>query len=463
MKRSLILFLTLTLAVVAAHADDMLEDRGSFRPTFFAELQDIELQGDRAYVFGVGGLFIVNIADPDDPTFLGRYAPADDRADRFYRGSISGGYAYGGARESGLVVVDIVPEITPVFVQRFEGPGLSYEGSTVEGGFLYACRHDDGLEIFSLADPAAPVSLSEFTGLTNAWDVVVRDGLAYVADGIGGLTIVDVSDPSAPALTANVSSAGAVSDVMLHGDVAVVASGSVGLELFDVSDPANPLLLSVYNTSGLAATIDVDGDLVFVADWDDVEVVDISVPTAPVAAGNENTPVRAMGLAAAAGKIYVADWARFRIYDYGFTSRGDIEIPKWFEFPPIPPGGTVDTTFTVGNTGGGVLTVTDIQIFNDDFEFTPPLSFTVPPGGTVEVPFSYHNDAFGEDITFMRVDSDDTDEGESTLPVIGEPDPSELDLGEPAPLFVLTDLDGVVHDLEQYQGRVVVLAFFANW
>ena len=69
MIRSLILALILILAAFAAHADDMLEDRGSWLASFFAELQDVELQGARAYIFGVGGLMVMDITDPDQPTF----------------------------------------------------------------------------------------------------------------------------------------------------------------------------------------------------------------------------------------------------------------------------------------------------------------------------------------------------------------------------------------------------------
>ncbi len=463
MIRSLTLLLVTLLVAPVAHADDLLEDRGNYWPPFFAEMQDVELQGPRAYVFGVGGLQILDVTDPDAISLLGRWAPADDRADRLYRGAVSGSYAYGGARESGLVVVHLEPEFAPTLAARIESPGASYEGCTVDGGYLYACRHAGGLEIYSLADPAAPALVSAYPGLSNAWDVVVSGGVAYVADGAGGLSILDVNDPLSPALLASASTAGAAADVALNGDVLVVAAGSAGLEIFDVSDPADPVLVSTYDTSGLAATIDIDGDLVFVADWDDVEVVDIATPSLPVAAGRENTPVRVMGLAVEAGRVYVADWSRLRIYDHGPTSRGDIELPSWFEFGPVPFGAVIDTVITVGNTGGGTITVTDIQIYDSDFELTPPLAFTVPPGGVVEVPLRFDNADLGEDITFVRIESDDTDEGVYTFPVIGEPDPDELDLGDPAPPFTLTDLDGVTHELEQYRGRVVVLAFFANW
>ena len=193
-------FFSLSFLILLAHpalADDLLEDRGHLQPTFFAELQDIELQGDRAYVFGVGGFIVVDIADPDAPMILGRWAPGDDRADRLYRGAVSGQYGYGGAREGGLLVIDFSQEFAPGLVMRIEPPGSSYEGCTVAGGYLYACRHAGGLEIDSLADPAAPALAGTLPGLVNAWDMAVQGGVAYVADW-DDVEVVDISVPTAP-------------------------------------------------------------------------------------------------------------------------------------------------------------------------------------------------------------------------------------------------------------------------
>lgn len=463
MRHLTLVALATVVGFAAAQADDLLENRGSYYPSFFAELQDVEVAGDQAFVFGVGGLAVIQITDPDNPVMIARYEPPGHPYVRFYRGAVAAGYAYGGAREDLLMVIRVPVLGSPVRTDVVGEPGMSYEGCAVVDGLLYACRHGDGLQILSLADPAHPVELGAFTDLVNAWDVEVAGGLAYVADGIGGLAIVDVSDPGVPELVSRYTSLGATVDVALHGTVAVIASGSAGLEMVDVSDPAAPVLLGQHDTSALAITVAVDGDHVFVADWDDIEVVDISDPAAPVAAGRENTPSRAMGLDAVNDRVYLADWSQLRIYDYGPTSRGDIELPDRIEFGDVPVGAVVDTTMTVANTGGGALTVTDIQIFDPAFTVLPPVAFTLAPGESREVPLRYDNQNPGFDVTFLRVDSDDTDEPQVNLTVSGEPLPGELEVGDEAPDFTLLDLAGEPHSLSQYRGRVVVLAFFANW
>jgi hypothetical protein len=170
-----------------------------------------------------------------------------------------------------------------------------------------------------------------------------------------------------------------------------------------------------------------------------------------------------MGLALADGRLHVADWSRFRTYALGPTSRGDIAAPRRLDFGDVPVGGVVDSTITVANTGGGPLQVGGVTSFHPRFEVLTPASFVLGAGEQRPLTVRYHNDAAGHDAGILRLDSDDTDEGELLIRVSGEPDPHNLDLGEPAPDFSLTSLGGVEHSLAQYRGRVVVLAFFANW
>ncbi len=74
----------------------------------------------------------------------------------------------------------------------------------------------------------------------------------------------------------------------------------------------------------------------------------------------------------------------------------------------------------------------------------------------------YHPDP-GYDATFIKISSDDRDEGVITFPVQADDNPSALSLGDIAPDFTQLDTEGVPHSLSDYRGRVVVMAFFANW
>lgn len=460
----LLLLLWICAFGFSARGDDTVEPVGIYLPNFFAELQDVELGTDRAYVFGVGGLAIMDISDPNSPVLLGRYEPPGHPYNRFYRGTVGGHYAYGGGREDLMSIIDISFKVNPQLVTTHGTAGMSYEGMTIEGPYLYAARHADGIEILSLNNPAIPQTVAEVTSLANSWDLTARDGYAFVADGNGGLAVLEVIDPTLPSHLYSLSTSGAAVDVDIEGDLAAVACGSAGVDLFDIGTPENASWLGNYNSSGLAITLDIVGDKLYLADWDDIEVIDLSIPESPSRLGWENTPVRAMGLAANTDRIFVADWSRLRTYEFGPTTRGDIDLlQEEINFGEVPVGSTVDTTFTVANTGGGVLEVIEIESFNPNFVILSPTNFFLDPGESQDVVVEFFHESAGYDGTFLAVRSMDTHEPQINLPVSADDDPSFLDIGEAAPEFSLQDMDGVMHSLEDYGGKVVVLAFFANW
>ena len=451
-------------AQIPIDQDDLLEDVSQYSPPWFAELQDVEIDGDLAYVFGVGGLAIFDISNPAVPIELGRYEPQGHPYNRYYRGAVNGGLACGGAREDLLAIIDVSNPSFPQFLALHGIPGQSFEGAAMQGDYIYACRHDQGLEVVDISNPLAPVTAAELAGLTNSWDVVLSGQYAFVADGAGGLAVVNISNPVLPVLVTSVATSGSAVDVEVSGSTAVVCTGSAGIDIFDISDPTAPVLVGSANTSGLAITAAIAGNLVYVADWDDVEIFDISTPSSPIPVGGEDTPVRAMGLDARSDLVVVADWSRLRIYNTGPTTRGDIHVTtESINFGIVPVGATVDTTFTIGNTGNGPINVSVVEDFGDNFTILDPGPFTIPAGGTRDVAVRFFQAEPGFDGTFIKITSDDTDEGSLSFPVQADDNPLLLAVGRIAPDFTHLDRGGVSHSLSDYRGRIVVMAFFANW
>jgi hypothetical protein len=258
---------------------------------------------------------------------------------------------------------------------------------------------------------------------------------------------------------------GAAVDVDLAGNLVLVACGSAGVDVFDLADPWAGQWVGNYNSSGLAITLAASGERFFLADWDDVEVVDLTFPASPSLVGWEDTPVRAMGLAATGDRVFVADWSQLRVYDFGTTSSfGDIHIPvQSMELGQVPLGAVVDTSFTIFNTGGAALEITEITTFAAHFEILSPPSLTLGPGQSHEVLLRFTSQGSGVDGTFVRISSLEPDESLITFPVTAGGNAGLLDVGEPAPDFSFPDTEGVLHSLSDYAGQVVVLAFFANW
>ena len=86
--------------------DDQVEDISRFVPSFGVELTTVEVVGDSAFVYGVGGVTVLDISNPEDAVPMAHYQPPGHPDVRFYDGEYFGDVAYGGGREDLLFVVD---------------------------------------------------------------------------------------------------------------------------------------------------------------------------------------------------------------------------------------------------------------------------------------------------------------------------------------------------------------------
>jgi len=431
----------------------------TFHPPSSKEYQDVELSGDLAVIFAVGGLVIYDLAEQN---LVGEFT-GNEATVQLFRGAVGADFVYGGARENLLLVVDISNPSDPQLATVHGAEGQSFEGMAIKDGYLYAARHGDGLEILDLADPAAPATVAEIPTLVHSWDVAFQDDVVYVADGAGGLAVIDATNPGAPLHLLSVPTPGSAVDVCVSNGLALVALGSAGVDVFDISDPVHPQWRGNYNSSALAISVEAVGDTLFLADWDDIEVIDLSFPASPHRIGFEMAPIRAMGLAARGNEVILADWGSVRGYRFEPTVDGDLHLPfKKLAFEGVPPGSTEQISFECINTGGGSLVVTEIQTFSETITVEPPVAFTVDPGQSHEVVLNFSPELPGFDATFLRIESDDPDESVRTFPVVAGNDPNSLELGEQAPDFTYFDLQGASHTLSGHLGEVVVLAFFAN-
>jgi hypothetical protein len=96
---------------------------------------------------------------------------------------------------SGLVLYDVSNPLLPVFAGGSTTPGLA-TGVAVVGDFAYVADWAplSGIRVFDVSQPSLSMPALEVgaeTSPENAYDVVVAEGLVYVADGIGGLRILD--------------------------------------------------------------------------------------------------------------------------------------------------------------------------------------------------------------------------------------------------------------------------------
>jgi hypothetical protein len=161
---------------------------------------------------------------------------------------------------------------------------------------LHVNGADEG---FTLLSDAAIDGANGFNNLSFAFDVFVKDNIAYMSSfGDSALSIIDVSDPANPTLLSEAidgdgefSSLSGALAVWVDGNHAYVTSfRGEGFSIIDVSDPTDPALVSEirdnqngFNRLDEAWDIIVKDDVAYISSLADdaVTIVDVSNPANP--------------------------------------------------------------------------------------------------------------------------------------------------------------------------------------
>ncbi len=209
-----------------------------------------------------GGVRIINVADPSQPFFVGQdnwyygygvTAPENDTMFVY----VAGGYWF--------VVEDVTDPMYPTYVRRFSYAG-NFHGVYVVDTIAYLACEQMGVLIYNLAG-SDTLPVGQIDTPSNARDIVIVGGYAYVADGRAGVTIIDVSDIENPRLVTTFDTPEYTNSVFVTGGYIYAADGESGLQVIDVSDPEEPFLYGTIETS-YANAVYVRDDLIYVADRD---------------------------------------------------------------------------------------------------------------------------------------------------------------------------------------------------
>ena len=169
-------------------------------------------------------------------------------------------------------------------VAREATPGPLY-GVDCEGEYCFVAEGELGMQVFDVSNPANPRSAGLFETADSIVGILVKDGIAYLAQERGGTVLVDVSEPSAAVQIGWLNTTNPL-DMVLRDDLLFVADNYSGLRIADVSDPANPLQIGWVVTQDDAQGVDVEGDFAYVVHHSGLQVVDISSPGSPITTGS---------------------------------------------------------------------------------------------------------------------------------------------------------------------------------
>ena len=167
------------------------------------------------------GMAIIDVTDPQQPAVMDVWTyPTPEGGSGIVQ--VSGDYAYLGAMEHGLIILDISNKQAIAQVSQYI-PDINYPDPN--------------------PDPAK----------YNARGMVVADDLVYLCYDAGGLRTIDVSNKlqpqeigwySNPAVTGKPR---AYNNIALAGDLVYIAVDYCGMEILDVSDPQDIKLKSWWN------------------------------------------------------------------------------------------------------------------------------------------------------------------------------------------------------------------------
>jgi hypothetical protein len=154
----------------------------------------VETGGGAVYVSGnyayVGGLQVIDITDPTNPTIVG-YVDMECNPQDVY---VSGNYAYMASGEQGLQVVNISDPTNPTIVGSVNTPD-DPRGVYVSGNYAYVVGWGSGLQVVDITDPANPTIVGSVDTPVGSRGVHVSGNYAYVAGGWFGLQVLRAFEP----------------------------------------------------------------------------------------------------------------------------------------------------------------------------------------------------------------------------------------------------------------------------
>lgn len=229
------------------------------------DVLSVKIRGNYAYLATyTGGLVVVDISNPNAPTFVSGL----DLPSETWGITLVGSYVLAANYELGVVVIDVSNPAAPRLVGSVASPLGMPHAISVNGNRAYVA-YPEGVEVFDISTIQAPTHINSVaTPGTNLYEVWSPDNkYAFAVDKLGhGLLAIDLQ--VTPARVVYTSPAEATAQYRsVTGDgtsmfVAVqdlVAGAVLG---FDTTLAAQPRQLGPYASTGRVYQVAVAGDLV---------------------------------------------------------------------------------------------------------------------------------------------------------------------------------------------------------
>jgi hypothetical protein len=159
-------------------------------------LNNVFLENNVAYLTSFaspGEIAIVDISNPQQPVLLSQKKVGDVINDIY----VKEGRAYLTGLYDPLIILDVSDPTTPELLSMFDNRWFYGQGVAVEGSFAYIAQYVGGLRVVDVSNPKKPFEVAairdHYRGI--CWDVYVREGYIFIADGWDGLEIYQLVPP----------------------------------------------------------------------------------------------------------------------------------------------------------------------------------------------------------------------------------------------------------------------------
>lgn len=254
--------------------------------------EDVAVLGDHAYLVGEQGLELINVSDPTRPR---RVATVDSAV----------GHALA-ARDDLLYVASgevfsVRNPTSPVRVGRFDG------GESIVVSDRYLCvGGPDGLQVLEVSEPNNPRRVG---GRRGSWNRVLSlSGHVVCVGSDYEIEWLDISDPATPRRIGLAVPSDYQVSAATSGSYVVAVAPHQGLLVFDIARAANPQRVGGYPAILSAADIELSGAYAYLASYDEgLQVINIADAREPKFAGQLDTTGATWGLTIAGTYAYLAD------------------------------------------------------------------------------------------------------------------------------------------------------------
>jgi choice-of-anchor B domain-containing protein len=220
--------------------------------------RDMFVIGNYAYVGteGGGGIQIVDISDPTDPTLVNTYTTTVDASHNVF-GDPSRNllFVVGGSElpNGGVNILDVTDPVNPVEIAVWDNQYV--HDMSIEGTRAYVSLINQGrFRILDLTDPTAPANLGSFFTEPNdhaSWPVGDGVHVLVTQESTGGhLRSLNVSNPNAITLADdfNPFPGASAHNVHVQGDQAFISWYARGTRVIDVTDPTDLVEIAYFDT-----------------------------------------------------------------------------------------------------------------------------------------------------------------------------------------------------------------------